>query len=229
MTFKNLDFSTFHAFIALIFNCHILELLVARMELKFMGLRESRVGSEMTWPEGPRPCKLPGIEMLSALWQACGTVGLHVECLNKGVLLASRVLCTLSRLLQPFPLFSLFYSSSYSDACNRQLFGVVEMGWKLGRWHFCAGAGRGTVASKRIFYLNPKGFFILSLTDPKLSCNFAVTFAILQNEIRRLPSSWQRKRCTNSNSGPYYDWGCVLCIYPSHLVFLFAAHIISNW
>lgn len=84
MTFRNLDFSTFHAFIALIFNCHTLELLTARMELKFMGLRESRVGSEMTWPGGLWPCELPGTETLSALWQACGTVGLHVECLNKG-------------------------------------------------------------------------------------------------------------------------------------------------
>lgn len=86
MTFRNLDFSTFHAFIALIFNCHILELCVARMELKFMGLRESRVGSEMMWPQGPRSCELPGIEMLSALWQACDTVGLHVECLIRGFL-----------------------------------------------------------------------------------------------------------------------------------------------
>lgn len=52
MTFRNLDFSTFHAFKTLIFNCRILELLAARMELKFMGLKESRVGSRMKCPQG---------------------------------------------------------------------------------------------------------------------------------------------------------------------------------
>lgn len=127
MTFKNLDFSTFHAFIALIFNCHILELLVARMELKFMGLRESRVGSEMTWPEGPRPCKLPGIEMLSALWQACGTVGLHVECLNK-------VFCWPLEFFAPFPVCYSHSPSSLDFTAALILMHVTDSSLVWWRW-----------------------------------------------------------------------------------------------
>lgn len=67
---KNLAFSTFHAFITLVFNCCVLELLAVRSELELARLRKIRLVSGMKCQQGPQPCKLSGMERLSALRQA---------------------------------------------------------------------------------------------------------------------------------------------------------------
>lgn len=63
---------------------------------------------------------------------------------------------------------------------------------------------------------------------PELSSDFAVTFAVLQNEIRHLPSSWQREPCSNSNSGPSYKWGTALSVFLYLLLSSFSSHCTYN-
>lgn len=64
---------------------------------------------------------------------------------------------------------------------------------------------------------------------PELSSDFAVAFAVLQNEIRHLPSSWQREEpCSNSNSGPSYKWGTALSVFLYLLLSSFSSHCTYN-
>lgn len=133
---------------------------------------------------------------------AYGTSRPHVGCLNIG--LCSFFFFTHTGLLRSLP-FYFFYSITYPKP---QLLGPMEMGWKTREMGFLGWElGEGWLFPEWSEWTVEVFPF---QTKPELSCNFAVTFAILKNEIRHLPSSWQKEHRSNNNWGAGYKWGCVI-------------------